>query len=332
MMTALTDRYVWAVLRALPRSQRTELEPEIRALVADAIEARSGQPAPDGGPAPTVSGAEATEAAEHAALAELGDPGLLAARYSEQPNYLIGPTFFPEWRRLLTLILPIVVPIVSIVVLAANLLSGNTVGQAITAGIGTAITVTLQTLFWVTLVFAVIERAAGHESIKSKPWTVDDLPELPDDGRISVVDAVSTVIANVVVVAAILWVQLQPPIVLDGQPFPLFDPSLWSFWLPYFIVVSVVEIVFTIVLYMRGRWTWTFAVINAALGAAFAIPVVWLLQNDLLLNPALVAEVGTATDGTWLDVTGIVIGVTVVVIVAGDAIDGFRKAAAMARR
>ncbi len=217
-------------------------------------------------------------------------------------------------------------------VLAANLLSGNTVGQAITAGIGTAITVTLQTLFWVTLVFAVIERAAGHESIKSKPWTVDDLPELPDDGRISVVDAVSTVIANVVVVAAILWVQLQPPIVLDGQAFPLFDPSLWSFWLPYFIVVSVVEIVFTIVLYMRGRWTWTFAVINAALGAAFAIPVVWLLQNDLLLNPALVAEVGTATDGTWLDVTGIVIGVTVVVIVAADAIDGFRKAAAMARR
>ncbi len=328
-MTALTDRYVSAVLRAAPRSQRTELEPEIRALVADAIEARNGEPAPNADPSQAAS---AAEAAERAALAELGDPRVLAARYSEQPQYLIGPTWFGEWRRLLTLLLPIIVPIVSLVVLSANLLSGDTVGEAITAGIGTAITVTLQTLFWVTLVFAVIERAAGHEAIKSKPWTVDDLPELPDDGRISVVDAVSTVIANVLVVAAILWVQLQPPIVVDGQAFPLFDPALWSFWLPYFLVVSVLEIVFTIVLYMRGRWTWTLAVINAALGAGFAIPAVWLLQNDLLFNPALVAEVGTATGGTWLDVTGIVIGVMVVVIVAWDAIDGFRKAAATPRR
>ena len=319
-MTALTDRYVWAVLRAVPRSQRTELEPEIRALVADAIEARNGEPAPS------------AEAAERAALAELGDPRVLAARYSEQPQYLIGPTWFAEWKRLLTLLLPIIVPIVSAVVLTANLLSGNTVGQAITAGIGTAVTVSLQILFWVTLIFAIIERGANVESITGKAWTVDDLPELPDDGRISIADAVSTVIANVFVVVGILWVQLQSPIVIDGQAFPLFDPSLWSFWLPYFIVISLLEIVFTIVLYMRGRWTWTFAVINAALGAGFAIPAVWLLQNDLLLNPALVAEVGTATDGTWLDVTGIVIGVTVVVIVATDAINGFRKAAAMARR
>ena len=73
-MTALTDRYVWAVLRAVPRSQRTELEREIRALVADAIEARSAEP-------PLTE-----EAAERAALAELGDPALLAARYSERPS------------------------------------------------------------------------------------------------------------------------------------------------------------------------------------------------------------------------------------------------------
>ena len=106
----------------------------------------------------------------------------------------------PSGSVSLTLLLPIIVPIVSAVVLTANLLSGNTVGQAITAGIGTAVTVTLQILFWVTLVFAIIERAANVESITGKAWTVDDLPELPDDGRISVVDAVSTVIANVVVV------------------------------------------------------------------------------------------------------------------------------------
>ena len=220
----------------------------------------------------------------------------------------------------------------SSVVVAANLLSGNTVGQAITAGIGTAITVTLQTLFWVTLVFAVIERAASHDAIKRKPWSVDDLPELPDDGRIGILEAASSVAGNVFVVAGILWVQLQPPFVVDGQSFALFDPALWSFWLPYFLIVTLLEIGFTIALYLRGRWTWGFAILKAVLGAAFAIPAVWLLQNDLLFNPALVSAIDAATGGTWLDVTGIVIAVTVVAVVAWDAIDGFRKAYAASRR
>jgi hypothetical protein len=319
MMTALTDRYIWAVLRAVPAAQRAELEPEVRALVADAVEARNGDPALTG------------EAAERAALTELGDPAALAARYGDRPQYLIGPGLFPEWKRLLTLLLPIVVPIVSIVVLAAHLLSGETVGDAITSALGTGITVTVQMLFWFTLVFAIAERFGGQDALRGKAWTVDDLPELPESGRLGIADAISTVIANLFVAGAILWVQLQPPIVIDGAAFPLFDPSLWSFWLPYFLGVTVLEILFTVVLYLRGRWTWTFAMVNAALGAAFAIPALWLLQNDLLFNPALVARITEATGGTWLDVTGVVIGVSVVAIVAWDAIDGFRKAAASRR-
>jgi hypothetical protein len=321
-MTALTDRYVWAVLRAVPASQRADLEPEVRALVADAIDARNGDP--------SLSG----EAAERAALTELGDPAVLAARYADSPQYLIGPRWFAEWRRLLTMLLPIVVPIVSIVVLAANLLSGAAVGAALISALGTGITVTIQMLFWFTLVFALLERFGDQELSTGTPaaWTVDALPELPDDGRLGIFEVASTVIANVLVIGGILWVQLQPPIVLDGQAFALFDPALWSFWLPYFVAVSVLEIAFAIALYMRGRWTMTFAIGNALLGAAFAVPAVWLLQNDLLFNPALVAKVTAATDGTWLGVTGVIIGVSVVAIVAWDAIDGFRKAIAASRR
>ena len=133
--------------------------------------------------------------------------------------------------------------------------------------------------------------------------------------------------ANVFVAIALLWMQLQPPIVLDGGAFPLFDPTLWSFWLPWFLVVTALEIVFAIALYLRGRWSYGFAAVNALLGAAFAIPAVYLLQNDLLFNPALVTRVQSATgDGTWLEVTGIVIGTTIVAVVAWDAIDGFLKA------
>ena len=107
-MTTLTDRYVWAVLRAVPEAQRAELERELRALVADTIDAR------------LAAGTPAAEA-ERAALIELGDPERLAARYTDQNLYLIGPRLYLEWRRVLFMLLPVVPPIVGMVVLAAQL-------------------------------------------------------------------------------------------------------------------------------------------------------------------------------------------------------------------
>jgi hypothetical protein len=101
---------------------------------------------------------------------------------------------------------------------------------------------------------------------------------------------------------------------------------LWSFWLPYFIVVTVVEILLAIAIFVRGRMTWTFATLNALLGAAFAIPAVYLLQNGLLFNPALVAEIDSATGGQWLDYTATLTSAIILLIVGFDALDGFMKA------
>ena len=113
-MTTLTDRYVWAVLRAVPQAKRAELEPEIRALVADAAEAHAGHASP--------------EAAERVALTELGDPDALAAQYMDTTRFLIGPRLYPEWERLLRLLLPIVVPIAGIAVGAVGWVSVKPVG------------------------------------------------------------------------------------------------------------------------------------------------------------------------------------------------------------
>ena len=64
---------------------------------------------------------------------------------------------------------------------------------------------------------------------------------------------------------------------------------------------------------------------NTLLGAAFAIPGLYLLANGLLLNPVIVDAV-TDAGGTWLRATTIIAGVVIVAIVVWDAIDGFRKA------
>jgi hypothetical protein len=311
-MTTLTDRYVWAVLRSIPEGQRPDLEPEIRALVADAVEAHgaSGEPA---------------DAAERAALLELGDPDLLADRYVDRTRALIGPHVYPEWRRLLSLVLPIAVAIGTAVSAGAAVLAGKGVTDVFGSALSAAIMVAIQTVFWFTLVFAVIERTSGRELASARTWTLDRLPDVPDAHRLGIGDAVATVIANLFVAGGLLWVQLQPPIVLDGTAYPLFDPALWSFWLPWFLVVVAAEVVFTVALYLRGGWTWSFAAINAALGAAFAIPALWLLQSDLLLNPELVERIREA-GGDWLRISVAIATVSLAAIAGWDAVDGFRKA------
>lgn len=304
-MTSLIDRYVHAVLRAVPGRQRAELEPDIRSLVADTVEAHGGD--------------------ERAALTELGDPTLLAARYADGPQHLIGPAVYWEWRRLVTLLLPIA-PIVGSVVLAATLVGGSTVGEAIVAGLATGFNVALQTVFWVTVVFAAFEHFGRPEGTLRRGWTVDDLPELPNDDRSILFEAGFSIVFNILLIAGLLWVQLQTPIVLGGDSFPLFDPALWSFWLPWFIGVTVLEIVMLVTVVVRRRWTWGAAVANAVLAAAFALPAMYLLANDLLFDPALVAEVSERTGGGWFEPTMTAIAAVVGLVAVWDAFDGFRKA------
>ncbi len=160
------------------------------------------------------------------------------------------------------------------------------IGSVIASGVGTAFSVTVQTLFWFTLVFALLERSAARMSLPQRTWSLDQLPEVPSPERLGIGEAVATVAANLFVAAGLLWVQLAPPIVVDGQAYPLFDPALWSFWLPWFLAVTLAEVGFAVLLYLRGRWTYGLAAINMILGAAFAIPAIYLLANDLAFNPA----------------------------------------------
>lgn len=312
-MTTLTDRYVWAVLRAVPQGKRAELEPEIRALVADAAEAHAGHASP--------------EAAERVALTELGDPDALAAQYMDTTRFLIGPRLYPEWERLLRLLLPIVVPIAGIAVGAVGWVSGKPVGEAIVSGLGVAFNVAVQLAFWFTLVFAIAERTGSAVApLTGQPWSPDQLPEIPAPDRMSLGEAIATMAFGVFVLVAIVWVQLASPIVIDGTAYPLFDPTTWSWWVWYVVALTIGEIVFAGALYLHGRWTWGFATVNAALGAALAIPAVYLISENLLINDELVAAIDAQTTSDWFTATMTITVLVIVLVTVIDAVDGFRKA------
>ena len=92
-------------------------------------------------------------------ISELGDPIRLAAGYTGRPLALIGPAAYPSWRRLLTLLLAIVVPIVAILAGVGAVIDDDSLGTVLGTVWVAAITTAVHLAVWVTVVYAVLERA-----------------------------------------------------------------------------------------------------------------------------------------------------------------------------
>ena len=311
-MNTLTDRYVWAAARTLPETQRAEFGRELRERIGDVIDAR------------VERGATPADA-EHAALVELGDPVQLASSYIDRPLQLIGPKYFLTWWRLLKLLLVIVVPLAAAGVLLGQLISGAEIGEMIGTTVGTTFSVAVNLCFWVTLVFAALERSPGT-SAPVTTWTPEQLPQPRDDARAGRLgDLIASVVFLTIFAVVIVWQQFGI-IWIDGerQSIPVLDPALWSFWIPWFLVLLVLEVVFAIVIYLRG-WTWTMAGINVLLSVAFTVPALWLFLSGQLFDPAFVDAIGWPW-GEASGVTAAVIVFGVIGVTVWDIIDGFLKA------
>lgn len=312
-MTSLTDRYIWAAGRSVPETQREEFGRELRERIGDAMDAR------------VESGADHV-AAERDALAELGDPARTAASYIDRPLHLIGPRYFLSWLRLLKTIALVALPFGTAGILLGQLISGAPAGQIVGATVSGALSIAVHVFFWVTLLFVIIERSGG--AVPAGKWSVEQLPEIPDSGSTARrTDLIASLVFLALFIGALVW-QHFGVVFLDGvrQPIPLLNPELWSFWIPYFILLLVLEAAFAVAVFRTG-WTWPLAVVNAVMNLAFVIPALWLFLAGSLLDPALLDVVGWP----WSSSAGpVIVAATTVAVIAGAAweiFDGFRRAA-----
>ncbi|MEU8301882.1 permease prefix domain 1-containing protein [Micromonospora sp. NPDC048909] len=311
-MTSLTDRYLAATLRSVPAARREEIATELRASIDDMIEGR------------TADGHD-TATAEREVLTELGNPAQLAARYADRRLQLIGPTYYLAWERLLKLLLSFIPALVGVVVGLLEATDGDKTGGAVGAGIGSAIEVAIQIAFWVTLVFAILERT--NTPLNLPEWTVDQLPEYRADRQITLTDTAAA-IGWLVLVIAYLPVQHFHSFVPnpDGGNLPILDPALWNFWLPFLIAVLVATVGLEFAKYRAGRWTWPLVAVNALLDLAFAVPVIWLMSTDRLLNPDFVARWEWLGREENLNTVATVVVVSTILITLWDIIDSAIKA------
>ncbi|PWC04678.1 permease prefix domain 1-containing protein [Mycetocola zhujimingii] len=312
-MTTLTDRYVFAALKSIPEENRDDIDRELRGSITDAIEARI-----DSGQAPAE--------AESTVLTEFGDPRQLAARYAEQPLYLVGPDLYLSWLRVLKLLLWIVgaTSFVGVLVVRMAIEPQDPI-TAFSAALSACIGLLIQVAFWVTLVFAILQRTGvRRSSLGLKTWAPEMLPPIERHKQVSLADTIATVILLAFSIGLLLWQRVGSLLYLEGKPVLVLQEHLWNFWLPYLIAVLVLEAVFAVVLFAVGRWTLALAAVNLGVAVLFMIPALWLLATDQAFDWSFLSSVDwDVATARWI--AGIT-AAAVVVLGLWDIASGFLKA------
>lgn len=304
---SLTDRYVHEVVRRIPADQRTDVAAELRATIADTVEARG-----DSDPA----------VVEREVINEMGDPIRLAAKYADRPQSLIGPELYPAFIRLITMLLTIVLPIVVVVMMVVEAIETESIGKAIGAGVGAILTVGGQLIAWPTVIFALVERSRDRERmlVDAKKWSADDLPERSVDSNTNFGGAIPTIVFNAFMIALLLW---NFSWVSDGgDRIHVMDQSLWDFWLWPIVAGFVAVILAEVARIAKGRWTMPLACWHAAAQLLFAVPTLWVLSQHRFFSDEFLAAIKNDTPTVLYNV----VAIAVALVTAYEIFNRFRDA------
>ncbi len=326
----LIEIYIQEVTRRLPEKSRADIALELQSTIGDML--------PD----------DYNEEDVKDVLSKLGSPAALAAGYRDQPMHLIGPRYFDVYVSLLKMILPIAAAI-SLISLAAEFIFNfnrdetiiNAILELTGYGIWRLMEVAVQVFFWLTIVFAVIERMdKGKEqhplSPSLKPWTPDDLKSITYIPK-------KKAISKFEVFGSLMWTAIWATLYFyadrlmgvyrgggEGLEFKIAAVNqdvLLGYW-PIVAVIIALEAGLALYKLIIGQWTKRMAIFNTILELLATIVFIFILLNPNLLQAEFIAymtdlfAISAAQLKNWL-LSSIII---IFIIYAGISIyDGFRK-------
>jgi hypothetical protein len=305
---SLLDRYLAAVRAHLPAAQQDDIIAEL----GEDLRARWDERA-------ETLGRPLTEDEEAELLRPCGRPLLMAARYRPQ-QHLIGPHLFPYYRAALKVALSIAL-VVSAALLIALAVSGRAVGGHLDALWKMPVNAALWVFTWVTLVFAIIEVAAG----RVRGWERWDPRSLPHETvAVARPSRFETGLELVLSTAFVAW--------WAGLPYlsflkPLSNVGIgpapaWSaFYLPILIVAIAGAAVRAFVLLRPEARTFRFVAGLVITAASLVILILLLRAGDLVVVdvPDPQAEVLASVVNMGLRVSFVVAIVVNAVTTATDA-------------
>jgi hypothetical protein len=165
----LVNQYLRAVAALLPRAQREDITTELRDIILSRIEARE-----------TALGRPLTNDEIEEELRAMGHPILVAARYRDEPQHLVGPSLYPYWMFGMKIAIAIQVA-AALVTLIVRTLSGQDFGYALGQAIGQGVAGSITLIGVATIAAWLIEQRKIHVSYLDN-WRVRDLHVLEYTG------------------------------------------------------------------------------------------------------------------------------------------------------
>jgi hypothetical protein len=142
----MVEEYLRAIGVLLPRETREDIVAELRDVVLTELEAREAQ-----------LGRPLTEDEVEATLRRVGHPLAVAARYGNEPQHVVGPRLYPFWFFGVKAAVAVQAA-VACVVLAAHVLTGQPVSQALRQAIASIVGGALTLIGVATVVAWLVER------------------------------------------------------------------------------------------------------------------------------------------------------------------------------
>lgn len=326
----LIDRYVYAVTQHFQKDLRDDISKELRANIEDML--------PE----------EYSEDDVYQVLEKLGNPKKLANEYNPNKRYLIGPMMYEQYLSVLKLVVGICVTVfVCLGILGWAIdppveeFQYSNLSVLISDLISAVFEGALQSAFWVTIVFVIIERSGvntGTVPFSKKDWTPKDLPSIPisNKKRISRSETIFS-ICFTVLFASFIFVKPQ---LIAGyfteengtySRIPLFDVERLKAYLIILFILVIISLGISIWKYITKSWNLPLAVANSIYNAATCILVIVMLNDHVLFNLDFFNKIIRNIDAdstlysAWVDRSKWIFIVIFVVISVWDSFSGIRK-------
>lgn len=267
-MNDMIERYIYDVTRRLPESERSEVKRELEASITDML--------PENPSEQDIANV----------LTKLGAPRILAEQYRQKPRYLISPAMYDSYISALKT----VTLIVALVCACAGALleiftaSGNvidSVGRLFGQAISFAVEGGLQAAAWVTIGFIIADRSGAYPK---KPWSVKDLPRMPDQSGVKISRSSSIVgmFMSVFFTGMIMYMMISGQWVLVAAKGSViivpFSQAALDRGIPYILLLGMLALAVKGFKLFWGRWNIPLCVINAAHNMAWVSIIIYMLH------------------------------------------------------
>ncbi|MDM5188506.1 hypothetical protein QUF99_14630 [Bacillus sp. DX4.1] len=327
----LIEIYIQEVTRRLPEKNREDIALELRSTIEDML--------PD----------NYSEEDVKTVLEKLGNPATLASEYRDQPMHLIGPRYFDVYVTLLKMILPIAA-VISLISMIAEYLIGyggeealiNVVLTIMGEGIGRIIEAGIQVFFWLTLVFAIMERTDKGKD--GKPYNIKFTKWTPDDLKNILYIPKKKAITKFEVFGSLMWTAIWATLYFYANHLvgvyegggnrlefvtPALNPEVLLWYWPIVLVVIGFEIALALYKLIKGQWTKRMAICNTALQLIGTIVFIVILKNPNVMNQDFITYMTDLFTITAKQFETRIVGGGIFIFMFSAAInifDGFRKA------